>query len=75
MRPLYGMATWNYAKPTLMYICFQCSSRYPIRVDFCSQCLDSGTVIIEPQQPVSNALQSLKVMSTRDRSSATAPNQ
>jgi len=53
-----------------MYICFQCSSRYPIRVDFCSQCLDSGTVIIEPQRPLSNALQSLKVMSARDLAKA-----
>lgn len=49
-----------------MYFCWKCSSRYPIYREWCSVCMDSGTVLIEPMRPRAAMRTQLQTASARD---------
>jgi len=49
-----------------MYFCWKCSSRYPIYREWCSVCMDSRTVLIEPVRPAAAMRTQLQTSTARD---------
>jgi len=48
------------------FVCFQCQSRYPVNNGWCSICLESGTILIEPIRPRAAMRGELQSASARD---------